>query len=424
METENTIAKELAPLLDELLLELRAKDREVLLLRFISNKSLREVGEVLGIREDAAQKRVSKAVRAITDRFRHRGFNVAGLTVMASALQTASALTIPMGLAAATTKTAVGVGAAVSLGAFTASTIKIMSLTKIQTFGVCLAIATVPLGYQWHALSQSRDLNRGLTEQLGSLQSAALALEGEQGQADKQIAELERRLALLPSVSDISDVTPASDAENLYVWDEDSDYIRIPRSVLERVHFGGFTTRTNRFEEEMRARKPSLNADGTLHPALEAALGLSEDERRQMTELNETAFEQFFEVMATHSTIEEKPFADDGRSVTYQTETFEAYGLEFSSWFRERLVALLGEERAQTFWGQAQPVFKDTFNEFGAMPRTLQLIDRIGQPLTLMEGYRGSHSIGALDKQPGRILPPGLEAYVSAWKDEHRHPTG
>ena len=420
METENTIAKELAPVLDELLLELRAKDREVLLLRFMSNKSLREVGEALGIREDAAQKRVSKAVKAITNRFRLRGFNVAGLTAMASALHANSALAIPVGLAAATTKSAVGVGAAVSLGAFTASTIKIMSLTNVQTLGVCLAIATVPLGYQWHALSQSREMNLGLTEELGSLQSVALALEGEQERTDQHIVDLERRLASLPTVSEISEGTPASSPEDLYAWNENSDYIRIPRGVLDQVRLGGFITRTNRHGRAERVQKPSLNADGTLHPSLEAALGLSEDERRQMTELNETAFDQFFEVMSSHSKIEEKPFLDDGRSVIHQTETFEDYGQGFSIWFRERITSLLGEERAQAFWGQAQPVFEDTFNDFGSEPRTLQVIDRIGQPLTLMEGYRGGHSIGELDKQPGRILPPPLQSYVTAWKEERQ----
>jgi RNA polymerase sigma factor (sigma-70 family) len=420
METENSLTKELTPVLDELILELRAKDREVLLLRFMSNKSLREVGEVLGIREDAAQKRVSKAVGAITDRFRRRGFNVAGLTAMATALHANSALAIPVGLATATTKTAAGVGVAASLGAFAASTIKIMSLTNTQTLGVCLAIATVPLGYQWHSLNQTREMNRGLSEQLGSLQGTALAMEGEREQTDQRIVELERKLAALPAESEPADVLPIVDPADLYVWDETSDYIRIPRGMLDQVRLGGFATRTNRHGREVRAQKPPLRADGSLHPALEAALGLSEDERRQMTELNETAFDQFFEVMSTHSTIEEKPFSDDGRSVTYKTEPFEAYGSEFSRWFRERLVALLGDERAATFWSQAQPVFEDTFNEFGSMPRTLQVIDRVGQPLTLMEGYRGGHSIGELDKQPGRILPPALDVYVTHWKEERQ----
>src|SRR4029434_5319073 len=49
---------ELEPELDEAMLELSARNREILVLRFFSGKSLREVGADLGIREDAAQKRV------------------------------------------------------------------------------------------------------------------------------------------------------------------------------------------------------------------------------------------------------------------------------------------------------------------------------------------------------------------------------
>src|SRR6187402_1599882 len=51
----------------------RSADREALVLRYFSGKSVREVGEALGIREDAAQKRLSKALDALTRCFRRRG---------------------------------------------------------------------------------------------------------------------------------------------------------------------------------------------------------------------------------------------------------------------------------------------------------------------------------------------------------------
>jgi RNA polymerase sigma factor (sigma-70 family) len=63
--------------LDEAMLELRAKDREALVLRYFSGKSVREVGEALGIREDAAQKRLRKALEALTACLRRRGLRVA-----------------------------------------------------------------------------------------------------------------------------------------------------------------------------------------------------------------------------------------------------------------------------------------------------------------------------------------------------------
>src|SRR5215475_9348349 len=59
---EQTALRALLPLLDEALLSLREKDRTALLLRFYERRSLREVGGSLGVKEDAAQKRVAAAL--------------------------------------------------------------------------------------------------------------------------------------------------------------------------------------------------------------------------------------------------------------------------------------------------------------------------------------------------------------------------
>jgi RNA polymerase sigma factor (sigma-70 family) len=53
---------EIAPVLDASLARLAAADRHALLLRFFEGRSLAEVGEALGIAEDAARKRVSRAL--------------------------------------------------------------------------------------------------------------------------------------------------------------------------------------------------------------------------------------------------------------------------------------------------------------------------------------------------------------------------
>jgi len=53
---------EIEPLLDDAMAALDETDRAAILLRYFENKSLREVGEALGASDDAAQKRVSRAV--------------------------------------------------------------------------------------------------------------------------------------------------------------------------------------------------------------------------------------------------------------------------------------------------------------------------------------------------------------------------
>src|SRR6266513_1274883 len=66
----------LVPLLDEGLLDLRAGDRLALVLRFLEERSLRDVGAALGVDEDAARKRVSRALDRLAGFFRQRGFAV------------------------------------------------------------------------------------------------------------------------------------------------------------------------------------------------------------------------------------------------------------------------------------------------------------------------------------------------------------
>jgi RNA polymerase sigma factor (sigma-70 family) len=56
---------DIEPLLDEAMAALDAADRAAILLRYFENNNLREVGHSLGTSEDAAQKRVSRAVERL-----------------------------------------------------------------------------------------------------------------------------------------------------------------------------------------------------------------------------------------------------------------------------------------------------------------------------------------------------------------------
>src|SRR5690349_9331203 len=54
--------EQIRPLLDEAMAELNEDEREALLLRYFKKLDLRSVGRALGVSDDAAQKRVSRAV--------------------------------------------------------------------------------------------------------------------------------------------------------------------------------------------------------------------------------------------------------------------------------------------------------------------------------------------------------------------------
>ena len=62
----------IAPHLDAALGELSEPDRDALLLRYFERKSAREMAQTLGTSEDAAQKRVSRAVERLREFFAKR----------------------------------------------------------------------------------------------------------------------------------------------------------------------------------------------------------------------------------------------------------------------------------------------------------------------------------------------------------------
>src|SRR3974390_84794 len=89
---------DLAPHLDASLDELSEPDRDAVLLRYFEGKSAREMSQSLGISEEAAQKRVSRAVERLRAHFTERGVTVGAsglvLLITANAVQAA-----PTGLA-------------------------------------------------------------------------------------------------------------------------------------------------------------------------------------------------------------------------------------------------------------------------------------------------------------------------------------
>jgi RNA polymerase sigma factor (sigma-70 family) len=86
------------PALDAAMGDLNDEDREALLLRYFRNDDFRAVGRALGVSDDAAQKRVSRAVERLREIFARRGVTVGSggivAVIAANAVQAA-----PIGLA-------------------------------------------------------------------------------------------------------------------------------------------------------------------------------------------------------------------------------------------------------------------------------------------------------------------------------------
>ena len=157
--------EEVRPLLDEAMAELEEPDREALLLRYFKNEDLRAVGTALGVSEDAAQKRVSRAVERLRDIFAKRGVT-AGTGGLAAVVSANAVQAAPAGLAATFASSALG-ATATTMGIW-----KIMALTKMK-LGMAVAIAvagvTTAVVIQQQAQARMRtqdELSRQQAEQL------------------------------------------------------------------------------------------------------------------------------------------------------------------------------------------------------------------------------------------------------------------
>jgi RNA polymerase sigma factor (sigma-70 family) len=413
MKEDESLFATIMPVLDEALLDLRAGDREILLLRFFGNKTLRETGAALGITADTAQKRVAKALDALSEQFRRRGFRVAGAAALGLALQQVSAHALPAGLAAGTTQAALAAGTAKSLVHLTVPLIKLMSLTKVQIAVLCLTIAGIPLGYQWCSVARARQDAQDLNNRLAALRVEVDTNERGGNRVAARVAALNDRLA--ENIASHTPSDPPSKTPTAYVWDENSPYVRVPKEIMSRVRFAPFATRTNRDGKIEQYQLPPLQADGNPQSALEAALGLSEAEAQQLRALCQTEFQQFQQLVSAHSQTTEGTWGGGNLpTVTLNTTAFANDGAQERDQFQQQLASLIGPERADAFWEQASPTLGNLFNDFGANPRQLELIDN-PSGLELMTASSTGSTIGALTQRNGLPLPPELQAYVNVW---------
>src|ERR1017187_5752800 len=125
---------QIAPLLDTALGRLAAKDHDAIVLRFFEKKNFAEVGTALGASEDAAKKRVSRALEKLRRFFLKRGVDSTAATI-AETISANSIQAAPVALAKAVTAVALAKGAAASVSTLTLikGALKIMAWTKVKT---------------------------------------------------------------------------------------------------------------------------------------------------------------------------------------------------------------------------------------------------------------------------------------------------
>ena len=128
---------EIAPHLEQAMDHLSKTDRDAVVLRFLEEKSLAEVGQALGLSEDAARKRVQRALEKLRAGFAKCGVITTSAFLLIVLSQNA-APAAPAGLAEAVAAIALGKGAllAASTSTLVKGTLKVMTWLKLKTVGV------------------------------------------------------------------------------------------------------------------------------------------------------------------------------------------------------------------------------------------------------------------------------------------------
>ena len=246
--SESNLAR-LKPLLDEAIEELRAEDRTAILLRFFEQRDFHTIGQALGSNEEAARKRVTRAIEKLHGLLKVRGVSLS-VAALGTALATETLTAAPGGLAASLAGTALA-GAAVGAG-FSATLIKLATMTKIQA-SVIGAVVLVGAAASMVVLHGAQAARRAQDESLRQ-QSAELA---------RQQAENERLAGLLPAGA--SRANTPGELANL-------------RSQVESLR-----SQTNSLEQQRRLRAAKIPA-----AAPSALESLEEDRKSAIGRMNYT----------------------------------------------------------------------------------------------------------------------------------------
>ena len=157
----------MSPLLSDGLERLNKKDRDAILLHYYQRKTLAEVGGSMGVSEDAARMRVSRAVEKLRSFFRRKGQTMAlgavATLLMANAVQAAPPACGPAVVAAVcgtAGKAALAGGAAAALARATMHALWMAKLkTAAAVAAVTLLVPTAGLA-TYHAVAAQREHDR------------------------------------------------------------------------------------------------------------------------------------------------------------------------------------------------------------------------------------------------------------------------
>ncbi len=198
-DNSGAVLAQIAPVLDEAITHLNAEDRTAILLRFFERNDFRSIGHALGTTDDAAQKRVTRALEKLHGLLKARGVTLS-VAALGAGLAGESLTAAPAGLAA----TVAGAALASAVTGGTALTIlQTITMTKLKVGIICAVVVAgvaTPLAIQHQSESRLRAENESLKERVDQLgqalrdryEAAGAGSQGSNALSDGQLHELLR----------------------------------------------------------------------------------------------------------------------------------------------------------------------------------------------------------------------------------------
>lgn len=240
----------IGPVLDEAMSELGDEDRMALLLRFFQSRDFRAIGRSLGVSDDAAQKRVSRALEKLRVHLSSRGVTTSAAT-LSIALSTHVVQAAPTGLAALLSNAALAGSTLATTATVTAA--KTIAMTTLQKtiIGATLAVAVGTGIYEARQASVSRSQVQTLQQQQAPLAEQIEQLTRERDSAASELAALQNDHARLQS---------------------DNERLRHDADELPKVR--GEMTRLRALEQQLAQSKASAAIGGD--PFTQSVLALTQ----------------------------------------------------------------------------------------------------------------------------------------------------
>ena len=209
-ETSSQSWEKLKPILDEAIASLNGNDREAILLRFFQAQPFSAVGENLQVSEEAARKRVDRALEKLRHGLGKKGF-ISSSAALALVLSQQTATAAPLGLAAKITGVACA-GVLSTVGVSTPAALKFFAfMSTSKTIVAVSAIALLSTGAAVYESNQLHGINAEMATlnhdratflaELKTSQNQLTESEREKKTTQTQLASLQHELEILRSAS-------------------------------------------------------------------------------------------------------------------------------------------------------------------------------------------------------------------------------